>query len=197
MRASRRRPCDAQGDDSEEEYETDTFLDESRCRVRRHCDGDARPQRTAGRNSSRCTKTRSPGDGGRPPAPIPPKLEGYKKETVADIDNMAVFTQQMIDQGLQLRRTRIPGIRDDEYPTDILKKNGFTIQENLAGIPTAWMASWGSGKPVIALGSRYRRHPAGFAETRCRLARADDSGRPVTVKATTRACRSTSRRRSP
>jgi aminobenzoyl-glutamate utilization protein B len=40
-----------------------------------------------------------------------------------------------------------------KYLTDILRKNGFTIQENLAGIPTAFMASWGSGKPVIAMGS--------------------------------------------
>src|SRR4029077_360698 len=39
------------------------------------------------------------------------------------------------------------------YLTGILRKNGFTIEEGIAGIPTAFMASWGSGKPVIALGS--------------------------------------------
>ena len=39
------------------------------------------------------------------------------------------------------------------YLVDILKKNGFTVQEGIAGIPTAFMATWGSGKPVIALGS--------------------------------------------
>ena len=32
-------------------------------------------------------------------APAPnPKLDGYKKEVVADVENMSVFTQQMIDQ---------------------------------------------------------------------------------------------------
>src|SRR5256714_13390259 len=40
-----------------------------------------------------------------------------------------------------------------KYQTGILEKNGFTIERGIAGIPTAWMASWGSGKPVIALGS--------------------------------------------
>jgi len=35
----------------------------------------------------------------------------------------------------------------------ILRRNGFTVREGIAGIPTAWMATWGSGKPVIALGS--------------------------------------------
>src|SRR6185437_15287682 len=30
---------------------------------------------------------------------------------------------------------------------------GFTVQEGVAGIPTAWVATWGSGRPVISLGS--------------------------------------------
>src|SRR5207244_420316 len=33
------------------------------------------------------------------------------------------------------------------------KKNCFQIKEGISGIPTAWIATWGSGKPVIALGS--------------------------------------------
>src|SRR5258706_1940391 len=35
----------------------------------------------------------------------------------------------------------------------ILRKNGFRIEEGIAGIPTAFMATWGSGRPVISLGS--------------------------------------------
>src|SRR5213082_2198784 len=49
-----------------------------------------------------------------------------------------------------------PGFQEFEtskYLTTILRQNGFTIQEGVAGIPTAFMATWGSGKPVIALGS--------------------------------------------
>lgn len=34
---------------------------------------------------------------------------------------------------------------------DVLKKYGFEVQENLAGLPTAFMGSWGSGKPIIAV----------------------------------------------
>jgi aminobenzoyl-glutamate utilization protein B len=40
-----------------------------------------------------------------------------------------------------------------KYLTGILEKNGFKIERNIAGIPTAWTATWGTGKPVIALGS--------------------------------------------
>jgi len=39
------------------------------------------------------------------------------------------------------------------YITNILEKEGFTIEKGVSGIPTAWIAKWGSGKPVIALGS--------------------------------------------
>jgi aminobenzoyl-glutamate utilization protein B len=34
-----------------------------------------------------------------------------------------------------------------------LEKNGFTVEKGISGVPTAWMAKWGSGSPVIALGS--------------------------------------------
>ncbi len=37
--------------------------------------------------------------------------------------------------------------------TGILEKEGFTVQRGVADIPTAWVAKWGSGKPVIALGT--------------------------------------------
>jgi len=91
--------------------------------------------------------------GAAKPAALPPRLEGYKKEVAADVDSMGVFTQQMIDQVFSFGELGFQEFETTKYLTDILKKNGFTVQENLAGIPTAWMASWGSGKPIIALGS--------------------------------------------
>ena len=87
------------------------------------------------------------------PVALPPKLEGYKKEVAADVDGMAVFTQQMNDKVFSFGELGFQEFETSKYLTDILKQNGFTIQENLAGIPTAWMATLGIGKPVIALGS--------------------------------------------
>ncbi len=40
-----------------------------------------------------------------------------------------------------------------KYLTGLLQENGFKVESGVAGIPTAWIATWGSGKPVIALGS--------------------------------------------
>jgi aminobenzoyl-glutamate utilization protein B len=42
---------------------------------------------------------------------------------------------------------------------ETLKKAGFQIENNVAGIPTAFIASYGSGKPVIAILAEYDALP--------------------------------------
>ena len=44
--------------------------------------------------------------------------------------------------------------------TDVLKAEGFAVQEGVAGIPTAFVASWGEGKPIIGLLGEYDALPA-------------------------------------
>jgi aminobenzoyl-glutamate utilization protein B len=82
-----------------------------------------------------------------------PKLAQYKKEAASDVDLMREVTQQMVDQVFSFGELGFQEFETSKYLTGILKRNGFTVQEGIAGIPTAWIASWGSGKPVIALGS--------------------------------------------
>jgi aminobenzoyl-glutamate utilization protein B len=81
------------------------------------------------------------------------KIDALKKELIEEIDKEKVFTQQMVDMVFSFGELGFQEVETSKYLTDILKKNGFTIQEGIAGIPTAWMAKWGSGKPVIAVGS--------------------------------------------
>ena len=42
-----------------------------------------------------------------------------------------------------------------KYLADFMAKNGFSIEEKTAGIDTAFTASWGNGKPVIAFLAEY------------------------------------------
>jgi aminobenzoyl-glutamate utilization protein B len=81
------------------------------------------------------------------------KLAALKKEAVADVEGMREFSAQMVDQVFSFGELGFQEFETSRYLTDVLKKNGFQIQEGIAGIPTAWIATWGSGKPVIALGS--------------------------------------------
>jgi len=81
------------------------------------------------------------------------KIESLKHEAAADVESRKDFAQQMVDQIFSYGELGFQEFETTRYLMDILKTNGFTVQEAVAGIPTAFIASWGSGKPVIALGS--------------------------------------------
>ena len=83
----------------------------------------------------------------------PAKLEALKKELVTEIDKQQQFTQQMVDMVFSFGELGFQETETSRYLTGILKKNGFTIENGIAGVPTAWTAKWGSGKPIIAVGS--------------------------------------------
>jgi aminobenzoyl-glutamate utilization protein B len=87
------------------------------------------------------------------PSPNEVRLAALKEEAIAEVDKMATLTQQMVDEVFSFAELGFQEYETSKYLTDILKKNGFAVQEEIAGIPTAWMATWGSGKPVIALGT--------------------------------------------
>ena len=76
------------------------------------------------------------------------------KETVS-ADVLANFDlgQQMVDMVFSFGELGFQEFETQKYLTGILKQNGFTIETGIAGIPTAWVAKYGSGKPVVALGS--------------------------------------------
>ena len=68
---------------------------------------------------------------------------------------MRELTQQMVDSVFSFGELGFQEVETSAYLTRILEKNGFRIERGIAGIPTAWMATWGSGRPVIALGSDF------------------------------------------
>ena len=81
------------------------------------------------------------------------KLDGFKREAIADVDGRAKFTQQMVDQIFSFGELGFQEVETSKFLVKILRDNGFTVEEGVAGIPTSWVATWGSGKPVIAVGS--------------------------------------------
>src|SRR4029450_1928494 len=86
-------------------------------------------------------------------AAVPPKLAQYKQEAVASVDGMYGLAQQMVDSVFSFGEIGFQEHETQRYLTAILEREGFTVQRGVAGIPPAWPASFGAGKPVIALGS--------------------------------------------
>jgi aminobenzoyl-glutamate utilization protein B len=81
------------------------------------------------------------------------RLDKLKAEAVAAVEANAVQAQQINDMLFSFSEL---GFQEEEtfnYLTTLLEKEGFKIQKGIAGIPTAWIATWGSGKPLIAVGS--------------------------------------------
>jgi len=85
--------------------------------------------------------------------PPDPRLPGLKEEALSEVESMRKFTQVMVDSIFSFGELGFQEHETSRYVTEILAENGFTVEMGMAGMPTAWTATWGSGKPVIALGS--------------------------------------------
>src|SRR4029450_1973338 len=81
------------------------------------------------------------------------RLETLKNAVAGDVDARQKLTQVIVDTLFSYGELGFQELETSRYLVALLRKEGFTVEEGIAGVPTAWMASWGSGKPVIALGS--------------------------------------------
>ncbi|HWE49773.1 MAG TPA: amidohydrolase [Bryobacteraceae bacterium] len=83
----------------------------------------------------------------------PEKEASIKADLSGQIDAMRKQAQVMVDSVFSFGELGFQEFETSKYLTGILEKNGFKIERGVAGIPTAFVASWGEGKPVISLGS--------------------------------------------
>ena len=77
------------------------------------------------------------------------KLDDLKREAVSEVAALQVFTQQMVDQIFSYSELGFQEYETSRYVTGMLEKNGFKVERGVVGMPTAWVASYGAGKPVI------------------------------------------------
>jgi aminobenzoyl-glutamate utilization protein B len=87
-------------------------------------------------------------------APRPdPRLARLKAEVAREIDARAGFTARLVDAIFSYGELGFQEVESSRFLVQVLRDSGFTVEEGIAGIPTAWVARWGSGRPVISLGS--------------------------------------------
>jgi aminobenzoyl-glutamate utilization protein B len=80
-------------------------------------------------------------------------IEELKKQALVSVASKEKGVQEMVDMIFSFGELGFQEFETSKYLTNILAKNGFSVEKGISGIPTAWMAKWGSGSPVIALGS--------------------------------------------
>ena len=78
-----------------------------------------------------------------------PDLDALKRLAAAEVEKRQVLVQQIVDQLFSYSELGFQEVETARFLTGLLEKNGFKVERGVAGIPTAWVASWGSGKPVI------------------------------------------------
>jgi len=83
----------------------------------------------------------------------PPRLDAWKADLVEAIEGRRAFTADMVDQIFSYGELGFQEFETSRYLVDLLRDNGFTVEEGVASIPTAWFATWGSGEPKISLGT--------------------------------------------
>src|SRR5579871_4831541 len=83
----------------------------------------------------------------------PEREASMKADLAGEIDGMKKQAQVMVDSVFSFGELGFQEFETSKYLTGILEKEGFRVQRGVAGIPTAWLATWGEGKPVISLGS--------------------------------------------
>ena len=84
-----------------------------------------------------------------------PRLEDLKAEAEQMIRDQAKLAQEIVDHLFSFGELGMQEFETQRYLTGLLEEEGFDIELGVAGMPSAWTATWsnGSGEPVIALGS--------------------------------------------
>lgn len=77
------------------------------------------------------------------------RIEQLKKSAFAYIDRNAGEIARIGDAVFYFAELGMQEFKTSEYTADALRQAGFTIETGISGIRPAWMATWGSGAPVI------------------------------------------------
>src|SRR5215475_4640835 len=81
------------------------------------------------------------------------RIEKFKASVTESVEARRKLAQVINDTVFSFGELAYQEFETSKYLTELLEKNGFKIERGAAGIPTAWVARWGSGHPIIALGS--------------------------------------------
>ena len=81
------------------------------------------------------------------------RLDDLLTDVQTEVESMTKLTQVMVDKIFSFAELGFQEYETSRYLVSLLREHGFEVAEGVSGIPTAWVARWGSGKPVIAFGS--------------------------------------------
>ena len=94
-------------------------------------------------------------------------IAALKQQVLPMVAGKEKQVQEMVDMIFSFGELGFQEVETSKYITDILAKNGFSIEKGVSGIPTAWFAKMGQRQPGDSAGQRYRLYSQGIPETGC------------------------------
>lgn len=102
------------------------------------------------------------------------KASALKKEALSISDGLTNDIVLACDKLWDFSETALKEQKSADFLIDILKNEGFTTKSNIAGMPTAFIAEYGSGKPILGILAEYDALPGvGNAKTPTMASRED------------------------
>ena len=87
------------------------------------------------------------------------KLTKVQKTTLEEVDELKTLNHEMCQLLWDYSETALKEYKSAELLANILEKEGFSIKEDVAGMPTAFVATYGSGSPKIGILAEYDALP--------------------------------------
>lgn len=78
-----------------------------------------------------------------------PSVDALRAEAKQEAISMAKLSQEMVDMIFSFSELGFQELWTADYVTGVLEAEGFSIERGCAGMPTCYVASWGSGRPVV------------------------------------------------
>jgi len=100
-----------------------------------------------------------------------------KEEAVASIEKRQADLTRMSDQIWSFAETALRETRSAKLLADYAEAQGFQVQRGVAGMPTAFVASFGAGKPIIGIMGEYDALP-GISQKASAAKEALEAGAP-------------------
>jgi aminobenzoyl-glutamate utilization protein B len=82
-----------------------------------------------------------------------------KEEAVASIESHKTELTNISDQIWRFAETALRETRSSKVLADYAEKQGFEVKRGVAGMPTAFIASYGQGRPIIGILGEYDALP--------------------------------------
>ena len=81
------------------------------------------------------------------------KIEAIKDEVSLSVEKNEKLVQEIVDSLFSFSELGFQEYETQRYISEVLLDNGFRVEKGVAGLPSGWIAKWGSGHPIIALGT--------------------------------------------